>query len=273
MNVLSHFILVVRHAGAGIGTARDHKTERGKDLVPTREDMISRLSRSSKGTPAEYDLIVVGGGATGAGVALDAQMRGMSVLCVEREDWSSGTSSRSTKLIWGGSRYLVSSMVALLNFDLRLLTRPVTTVKSFLSEFKMVLNCHRERKFLLDTQPHLTNWLPIAVPLSQWFIWPPPFKYPPAALGPVGLFPLFFKFVSDVILSCTCLSVCLLHNHLVIPVALLVCSLCPNSAVRFTEWILMPTVSYHDPVASPKEVSSARERRHQVLLRLLRRST
>lgn len=58
----------------------------------------------------------------------------------------------------------------------------------------MVLNCHRERTFLLTMQPHLTKWLPIAVPMDRWLLWPPPFGYPPAALGPLGLFFLFFKF-------------------------------------------------------------------------------
>lgn len=60
----------------------------------------------------------------------------------------------------------------------------------------MVLNCHRERKYMLEKQPHLTHWLPISVPLTKWLIWPPPFNYPPAALGPLGLFTIFFKFVS-----------------------------------------------------------------------------
>ena len=109
---------------------------------------------------------------------------------------SAGTSSRSTKLIWGGSRYLVQALVSLFNFDLRLIRSPRKTIHSFTEEFRMVMNCHKERKFLLDTQPHLTNWLPIAVPLKTWIMWPPPFGYPPAALGALGLFPLFFKFVS-----------------------------------------------------------------------------
>lgn len=130
------------------------------------------------------------------GCALDAVQRGLKVACVEREDFASGTSSRSTKLLWGGSRYLVQAFVSLFNFDLRLLRSPVSTVKKFMEEFRMVLNCHRERTFLLNVQPHLTQWLPISVPLTKWLIWPPPFGYPPAALGPLGLFTLFFKFVS-----------------------------------------------------------------------------
>lgn len=136
------------------------------------------------------------------GVALDAAARGLKVACVEKEDFASGTSSRSTKLIWGGSRYLVQALVALFSFDLRLLTSPVATVKKFISEFRMVLNCHRERKFLLEQQNHLTHWVPIAVPLTKWFLWPAPFNYPLAALGPLGLFPLFFKFVSSFLVIC-----------------------------------------------------------------------
>jgi len=54
----------------------------------------------------EYDLLVIGGGATGTGVALDAATRGLKVAMVERDDWSSGTSSKSTKLVHGGVRYL-----------------------------------------------------------------------------------------------------------------------------------------------------------------------
>jgi glycerol-3-phosphate dehydrogenase len=53
-----------------------------------------------------YDLLVIGGGATGAGVALDAATRGLKVALVERDDFSAGTSSKSTKLVHGGVRYL-----------------------------------------------------------------------------------------------------------------------------------------------------------------------
>lgn len=55
---------------------------------------------------APYDLLVIGGGATGAGIALDAATRGLKVAMVEREDFASGTSSKSTKLVHGGVRYL-----------------------------------------------------------------------------------------------------------------------------------------------------------------------
>ena len=53
-----------------------------------------------------YDLLVIGGGATGCGIALDAATRGLKVAMVERDDFSSGTSSKSTKLVHGGVRYL-----------------------------------------------------------------------------------------------------------------------------------------------------------------------
>lgn len=66
-------------------------------------------STDSPGEKAEeepYDLLIIGGGATGTGIALDAVTRGLKVALVERDDFSSGTSSKSTKLVHGGVRYL-----------------------------------------------------------------------------------------------------------------------------------------------------------------------
>lgn len=60
-----------------------------------------------------FDLLIVGGGATGAGTALDAASRGLKVACVERDDWASGTSSKSTKLVHGGVRYLQKAVFEL----------------------------------------------------------------------------------------------------------------------------------------------------------------
>lgn len=70
------------------------------------------LSFISSARPA-YDLIIVGGGATGAGIAWDAASRGLSTLLVERDDFGQGTSSRSTKLIHGGVRYLAQGQLGL----------------------------------------------------------------------------------------------------------------------------------------------------------------
>jgi glycerol-3-phosphate dehydrogenase len=70
------------------------------------------LGGSSTPTAAEaaeeepYDLLIIGGGATGTGIALDAVTRGLKIAMVERDDFSSGTSSKSTKLVHGGVRYL-----------------------------------------------------------------------------------------------------------------------------------------------------------------------
>ena len=75
--------------------------------------MIARATRPSRRCSDEFDVVVIGGGITGAGVALDAATRGYSVALVERADFASGTSSRSSKLVHGGLRYLQ-------NFDLGL---------------------------------------------------------------------------------------------------------------------------------------------------------
>lgn len=164
--------------------ARPIKGQR-KEIIVSRsfKSRAQQIELLKKFQNNELDILVIGGGSTGTGAALDAAARGLTVACIEREDFSSGTSSRSTKLIWGGSRYLVQALVSLFHHDLRLLRFPKQTISKFIADFKMVLNCHRERRFLLEMQPHLTYWLPIAVPLAKWFQWPPPFGYPPAALG------------------------------------------------------------------------------------------
>lgn len=88
-----------------------------------------------------FDLLVVGGGITGAGVALDAASRGLSVALVERDDFASGTSSKSSKLIHGGLRYLQQGDV------------------------RLVYQALRERQRLLRNAPHLVSVLPFLIPI------------------------------------------------------------------------------------------------------------
>jgi glycerol-3-phosphate dehydrogenase len=107
-----------------------------------REEHIDRLKHE------RFDLLVIGGGATGAGVALDAASRGLTVALVERGDFAEGTSSRSTKLIHGGVRYLEQ---AVKKFDR--------------SQFKLVRDALHERATLLKIAPHLAHPLPILTPL------------------------------------------------------------------------------------------------------------
>jgi glycerol-3-phosphate dehydrogenase len=102
--------------------------------VILRSDAIAALSAN------EFDLVVVGGGITGAGVALDAAARGYSVALVEREDYASGTSSRSSKLVHGGLRYLQ-------HFDLGLVREALL-----------------ERQLMVALAPHLVHPLPLVVP-------------------------------------------------------------------------------------------------------------
>ena len=76
---------------------------------PTRRDkLIDQLAQSHV-----YDIAIVGGGATGLGLALDAAARGFSVVLVESHDFAKGTSSRATKLVHGGVRYLAQGNISL----------------------------------------------------------------------------------------------------------------------------------------------------------------
>ncbi|KAI9880979.1 MAG: mitochondrial glycerol-3-phosphate dehydrogenase [Pleopsidium flavum] len=99
-----------------------------------------------------YDLLIIGGGATGSGIALDAATRGLKVAVVERDDFSSGTSSKSTKLVHGGVRYLEKAVWEL-----------------DYNQYKLVKEALRERKYFLDTAPHLSMWLPIMLPIQKWW--------------------------------------------------------------------------------------------------------
>ena len=73
-----------------------------------RSDMLARSSRHEP-----WDIVVIGGGATGVGIAVDAASRGYDVLLLEQHDFGKGTSSRSTKLVHGGVRYLEQGNIAL----------------------------------------------------------------------------------------------------------------------------------------------------------------
>ena len=79
-----------------------------------RHDMLEDLRRNPS-----YDVIVIGGGASGLGVAIDAQTRGLRTLLVEQDDFAKGTSSRSTKLVHGGVRYLEQGDIPLVLEALR----------------------------------------------------------------------------------------------------------------------------------------------------------
>ncbi|KAL7518905.1 hypothetical protein ACHAWX_003712 [Stephanocyclus meneghinianus] len=176
----------------------DNKEIPGPVGIPSRVEQVRRLRTSSAQHP--YDILVVGGGATGCGVALDAVTRTIpsdpsrkfTVACIERGDFASETSSRSTKLIWAGIKYLASASASLLS--LKLLTSPIQTVNEFVEEFNMVFQCHQERKFMLDKQRHLTNWVPIVCPFTEWHkVWPPPFGHWLFSFFPI-LAPIVFKF-------------------------------------------------------------------------------
>ena len=81
---------------------------------PTRDQMLAKLGAfDQKDKEDLWDLLIVGGGATGAGVAVDAATRGYKTALVERDDFASGTSSKSTKLVHGGVRYLQKAILEL----------------------------------------------------------------------------------------------------------------------------------------------------------------
>ena len=111
---------------------------------PSRSENIAALKRPD----VIYDILVIGGGATGSGIALDATLRGLDIALVEGSDFSSGASSRSTKLIHGGIRYLQKAFTQL-----------------DMAQFRMVREALAERRHLLAIAPHLAHSFPIIVPV------------------------------------------------------------------------------------------------------------
>src|ERR1700748_1700968 len=110
-----------------------------------RPAMLARVKERS--TP--WDIVVIGGGATGVGVAVDAANRGVAVLLLERRDSGTATWSRSTKLVHGGVRYLEQGNVSL------------------------VMEALKERGLLRQNAPHLVHEVPFIVPNYSW--WEAPF--------------------------------------------------------------------------------------------------
>lgn len=109
-----------------------------------REHMLERL-----GVESSWDVIIIGGGATGLGVAVDASTRGLKTLLLEAHDFAKGTSSRSTKLVHGGVRYLEQG------------------------DIPLVLEALRERGLLHRNAPHIVHHLSFIVPRYKW--WEGPF--------------------------------------------------------------------------------------------------
>jgi glycerol-3-phosphate dehydrogenase len=110
-----------------------------------RDEMLRRVQ--ARATP--WDIVIIGGGATGVGIAVDAATRGYDVLLLEREDFGKATSSRSTKLVHGGVRYLEQGNVTL------------------------VMEALKERGLLRQNAPHLVHDLAFVVPSYSW--WETPF--------------------------------------------------------------------------------------------------
>ena len=115
-------------------------------------DELKTLAESD----TELDVLIIGGGITGAGIALDCVLRGLKVALFEKNDFASGTSSRSSKLVHGGLRYLEHY------------------------KFLFVMESLRERSVLRNIAPHIVHTLPFLIPIYKG-------EKPPADLMRMGL--------------------------------------------------------------------------------------
>ncbi|KAK4988843.1 mitochondrial glycerol-3-phosphate dehydrogenase [Elasticomyces elasticus] len=140
----------LKRSGGVITQAAESVKSKITGLVRGEQDGVQEQTQGGKDDI--YDLLVIGGGATGTGIALDAATRGLKVALVERDDFASGTSSKSTKLVHGGVRYLEKAVWEL-----------------DYNQYKLVVEALRERRYFLDTAPHLSSWLPIMIPINKWW--------------------------------------------------------------------------------------------------------
>ena len=113
---------------------------------------MNRLKNLNRLETETFDVCIIGGGATGVGCALDATLRGLKVILIEKNDFGSATSSRSTKLFHGGVRYLEQAVK-----------------KLDLEQFRMVYKALHERRTLIKNAPHLAQPLALMTPCYSWF--------------------------------------------------------------------------------------------------------
>lgn len=153
--------------GLSVGTAYSTVASRAKNVAPikcedgssitpwespSREDHLKKLQEE------EFDVLVIGAGATGAGCGLDAASRGLKTAVIDRSDFAAGTSGRSTKLIHGGIRYLESAFM-----------------KLDYAALKLVFEALHERAFMLQAAPYMNRPLPIMIPIYTW--WEVPYMW------------------------------------------------------------------------------------------------
>jgi glycerol-3-phosphate dehydrogenase len=110
-----------------------------------RQAMLDLASQ----TPKQWDFIIIGGGATGAGIAVDAATRGYSALLLERADFGVGTSSRSTKLVHGGVRYLRQGHISVVFEALQERGRLKANAPHLVQDLAFILPCYQRRELLL----------------------------------------------------------------------------------------------------------------------------
>ncbi|KAH8399025.1 hypothetical protein KR215_001053, partial [Drosophila sulfurigaster] len=151
MSKLFHVALLAGSSMLGISSLtlcqeQRNKAPQMKRELPTRSMNLEALRRT------EYDILIIGGGAVGAGCALDSATRGLKTALVEADDFGSGTSSKSSKLLHGGLRDLDQAIS-----------------KLDLAAFRRVRTSLEERSNIANMAPHLNQPVPIMLPVHHWW--------------------------------------------------------------------------------------------------------